>query len=287
MKYKLVRIAEDVHSIHSLEHGETFHPVIGPEAEAEALYVKQLRLRERLPKHSGDFVIWDVGLGAAANALTVLRSTRDIPCSIRLISFEHTLDPLRFTLQHVNELKYPTGYEASMQTLLEKHDVKFTNGVQQVHWSLKLGDFPTLLPTLHGASSPSEKIPAPHAILFDPFSPAKNPAMWTPPVFENLFKCLTPDHPCALATYSRSTFIRVSLLLGGFYVGVGHPTGEKEETTGASNTLDLLDEPLDLKWLWRILKSGSAEPMWDGIYRQSALKAETWEKLKKHRQFRG
>ena len=286
MKYKLVRIAEDVQSIHSLEHGETFHPVIGPQAEAEALYVNQLRLRERLPKHSGEFVIWDVGLGAAANALTVLRSTQDIPCSIRLISFEHTLDPLRFTLAHVKELKYPAGYEAPIEVLLETHHSQFANGAQKVNWSLMLGDFPTLLEKMKNAA-PAEQIPAPHAILFDPFSPAKNPAMWTPLVFQNLFRCLTPEHPCALATYSRSTFVRVSLLLGGFFVGVGHPTGEKEETTGAANSLDLLDEPLDLKWLARILKSGSAEPMWDGIYRQSALKADTWEKLKTHPQFNG
>jgi tRNA U34 5-methylaminomethyl-2-thiouridine-forming methyltransferase MnmC len=43
-------------------------------AEAEALYVRQLRLPERLRRSSGEFVIWDVGLGAAANVLTVLRA---------------------------------------------------------------------------------------------------------------------------------------------------------------------------------------------------------------------
>jgi hypothetical protein len=59
--YKLVRLASGDHSIHSMAHGETFHPVIGPVAEAEALYVNQLRLRERLKNHVGEFVIWDVG----------------------------------------------------------------------------------------------------------------------------------------------------------------------------------------------------------------------------------
>ncbi|MDB6028511.1 MAG: hypothetical protein JWM68_4734 [Verrucomicrobiales bacterium] len=285
MKYKLVRIAENVHSIHSVEHGETFHPVIGPAAEAEALYVEQLRLRQRLEAHTGDFIVWDIGLGAAANAVTVLRATQHIPCSLKLFSFEHTLDPLRFSLEHASTLKYLEGYEAPIQNVLDQHRAQFKNGAQQVDWRLMLGDFPTLLEQLNEKTSPLEKIPAPHAILFDPFSPAKNPGMWTPLVFQNLFRCLTPEHPCALATYSRSTFVRISLLLGGFFVGVGHATGEKEETTKAANTLSLLEEPLDLKWLWRVLKSGSAEPMWDGVYRQSALKVETWEKLKKHPQF--
>ena len=91
--YQLVRLNNGICSVRSLADGETFHPVVGPVAEAEALYVNQLRLRERLQNHSGEFVIWDVGLGAAANALTVLRTTRDIACNIRLVSFDHTLEP--------------------------------------------------------------------------------------------------------------------------------------------------------------------------------------------------
>src|SRR6185312_10436232 len=80
--YQLVTLANGGTSVHSSHYGETFHPVIGPVAEAEALYVNQLRLRERLQHFSGEFVIWDIGLGAAANALTVLRATRDLSCAI-------------------------------------------------------------------------------------------------------------------------------------------------------------------------------------------------------------
>ena len=109
-RYQLVRLNNGICSVRSLADDETFHPVIGPVAEAEALYVNQLRLRERLQNHAGEFVIWDVGLGAAANALTVLRATRDIACKIRLVSFDHTLEPLKFALQHTAELGYFSGY---------------------------------------------------------------------------------------------------------------------------------------------------------------------------------
>src|SRR3984893_3902511 len=98
--YKIVKLANGVHSVHSLAERETFHPVIGPVAEAEALYVKQLRLPERMAEHAGEFIIWDVGLGAAANVLTVLRATRDLPCPLRIVSFDHTLEPLRFALEN-------------------------------------------------------------------------------------------------------------------------------------------------------------------------------------------
>jgi hypothetical protein len=109
--------------------------------------------------------------------------------------------------------------------------------------------------------------------------------MWTLPLFTNLFRQLDPQRPCALPTYSRSTIMRVTLLLAGFFVGVGHATGEKEETTIAANTLALLTEPLDHRWLDRARRSHSAEPMMESVYRIAPLTAESWEKLQAHPQF--
>ena len=278
--YKLVRLASGAHSLHSFAHGETFHPVIGPVAEAEALYVNQLQLRERLKNHSGEFVIWDVGLGAAANALTVLRATRDLPGAIRLVSFDCTLEPLDFARHHAEALGYFGGYEKHVEKILDSQRVKFQDGPQTVDWELHLGDFPALLTPLT-----AEAWPKPHAILFDAFSPAKNPAMWTLPLFTRLFQLLDPQRPCALPTYSRSTIMRVTLLLAGFFVGVGHATGKKEETTIAANTRELLTEPLDHKWLDRARRSHSAEPMAEAVYRIAPLTPESWEKLRQHPQF--
>jgi tRNA U34 5-methylaminomethyl-2-thiouridine-forming methyltransferase MnmC len=278
--YRLVQLASGAHSVHSLAHRETFHPVIGPVAEAEALYVNQLRLRERLQQQTGEFVIWDVGLGAAANVLTVLRATRDILAAIRLVSFDCTPEPLEFSLQHAAELGYFGGYEAHLQELLQTRRVSFQNDRQTVEWDLHLADFPTLL-----TQPAAQAWPKPHAILFDAFSPAKNPHMWTPQLFTSLFNLLDPARPCALPTYSRSTMLRVTLLLAGFYVGVGHATGEKEETTLAANSLTLLTEPLPAKWLERARVSYSAEPMWEAVYRQAPLTPESWARLQAHPQF--
>jgi hypothetical protein len=109
--------------------------------------------------------------------------------------------------------------------------------------------------------------------------------MWTQPLFASLFRLLDPHRPCALPTYSRSTMLRVTLLLAGFFVGVGHATGEKEETTIAANTLDLVAEPLDQRWLQRAHRSTSAEPMWEPVYRQARLSAAARERLQQHPQF--
>ena len=161
-----------------------------------------------------------------------------------------------------------------------EHQVKFENSKQTVEWMLQVGDFPSML-----TRTTAQSLAKPHVIMFDPYSPAKNPSMWTVPLFNSLFLLLDPARPCALPTYSRSTMLRVTLLVAGFCVGVGHRTGEKEETTIAANSMNLIAEPLDRRWLERALRSTSAEPLREPIYRQAPLSPETWETLKAHSQF--
>ncbi|HEY1172269.1 MAG TPA: MnmC family methyltransferase [Verrucomicrobiae bacterium] len=283
--YELVTLANGVRSVYSRAHDETFHPVIGPVAEAEALYVRQLRLPERFAASTEEFVVWDVGLGSAANVLTVLRSLSGLCGKLRIVSFDCTLEPLAFARQHSVELGYPVGFEAQLEILHDQHEVKFKLGDVTVHWTVHVADFPALLDQAANDASLRTQLPAPHAILYDAFSPATNTAMWTLPVFQKLHTFLDPQRPCALPTYSRSTLLRVTLLLAGFYVGAGHATGEKEETTIAANTRELLTEPLGEKWLGRVQRSRSAEPLMDGTYRQAPLSEANWERLRKHPQF--
>ncbi len=280
--HQLVRLANGAFSVRSLAYGETMHPGIGPAAEAEALYVNQLRLRERRVASAGEFVVWDVGLGAAANATAVLRATREIPGRLRLVSFENTTAPLAFALQHQTELPSLADYEAPLRALLASGQTRFRDGCQEVEWTLTVADFPAWL----AAVAPTVAPPPPHAILFDPFSPAKNPAMWTLDVFTRLFRRLDPQRPCSLATYSRSTMTRAALLLAGFFVGAGEATGTKEETTIAANTPDLLARPLDGRWLERARRSDSAEPLGEAVYRRMPLSEANWKRLHEHQQFR-
>lgn len=294
--YRLVRLRNGTSSVHALAENETFHPGIGPVAEAEALYLRQLRLPERVRKTRNDFVIWDVGLGAAANALTTIRILSETSGkkigALHLISFDHTTAAAEFALTHAGELGYVTGFEAALSALVRNHSVKFNAGALEIDWTLVVEDFPAWVQcrtSSSGRPGPDtltrEFPPAPHAILFDPHSPKKNPAMWSVRLFAGLSRQLDPERPCTLATFTRSTMARVALLLGGFFVGVGHPSGLKEETTVAANRLELLDEPLDPRWLDRLKRSGSAEPLRERMYRQAPLLPETLEQLRRHPQF--
>jgi hypothetical protein len=282
--YKIVQLASGAQTLFSASYGEKLHPGLGPQAEAEQLYVRQLKIRERLQAQRGEFVIWDVGLGAAANAIAALRATRDVAGELRLVSFDNTREPLEFALKNSGALGYVAGYEGQIGELLRENRAAFQNGKLKVDWEFHLGDFPALL-TDSKLKTQNLKLEPPHAIFYDAFSPAKNPAMWTLPVFENLSRALDPALPCALTTYSRSTMIRTTLLLAGFFAGTGHATGLKEETTIAANGLDLIAEPLNARWLERALRSHSAEPLREPVYSCAPLSPATAEELRRHPQF--
>jgi len=278
--YSLVALANGSISIRSSAEGETFHPVIGPVAEAEALYVRQLRLPERLAAAADpEWVVWDVGLGSAANVTTALRHLAGIPGRIRIVSFDHTLEPLRFARGHARDLGYPLGFETPFGELLEHRRCEFTHGRLSVAWQVEVADFPDLMRS-------EAPLPAPHAIFYDAYSPARNAAMWTLPLFQRIVSRLDPDRPCALATYSRATLLRTTLLRAGLWVGTGEATGEKEETTLAANTSSLIPRPLGQAWLGRALRSTSAEPLMEGIYRQAPLSDTSRTILMGHPQFR-
>jgi tRNA U34 5-methylaminomethyl-2-thiouridine-forming methyltransferase MnmC len=159
-------------------------------------------------------------------------------------SFDQTLEPLRFALKHAEELQYPARWKAEIEEFLAKGCVE----IGCVMWTLELGDFRERVKACAG--------PAPRAVLFDPYSPAANPGMWTREVFHAIRERAGED--CTLTTYSRSTVTRAGLLRAGWYVGHGAATGEKTETTVAATRLEALRDPLGRTWLERVRRSTAA-----------------------------
>ena len=248
-EYELVTVRFGARSLRSRRHGETFHPVLGPLEEARKLHVGQQRLVERAAAEAGRLVIWDVGLGAAANAVAVLDAFREFRGSARieLHSFDATTAPLDFARRHADALGYPAPHAEALRQLSEEGFAQ----AGPVAWRLHHGDFRECL---HGA-------PTPAAIFFDPYSPRANPEMWSLGCFRRVSACLSPAVPCLLTSYTRSTAVRVTLLLAGLQVGRGAPIAEKNETTIAANLPGLLAAPLDRAWLQRVRASTRSAPL--------------------------
>jgi hypothetical protein len=95
-------------------------------------------------------------------------------------------------------------------------------------------------------------------VFWDPFSPRANPELWSVAAFTTLRgRCRAG---ATVHTYSGATAVRSALLLAGFYVGVGEPTGEHKAATCAAVELAALERPLDRRWLERLGRSTAGFP---------------------------
>lgn len=241
-------------------------------AEARDLHVAQQRMVERAQQSDGGaFVVWDVGLGAAANALAVLEAFSTADAAVELHSFDRTTAPLEFAMNHASELGYLEGWQETVGELMRNGMVK----CHGVTWHLHLADFRT------GVKDPA--IASPQAVMFDPYSPASNPELWNLETFAEIRERVRDDSLCTLTSYSRSTAVRTTLLLAGWFVGRGGATGEKDETTVAASRKGFLSASLEPAWLERVRRSTAPGPLTIGG--QNRAGADVAALLAKHPQF--
>ncbi|MEO6026987.1 MAG: tRNA guanosine(34) transglycosylase Tgt [Candidatus Binatia bacterium] len=249
------RIHESPEGHASIVHrasGEMMHGGIDPTLEANALYVEQSRLIERLREpdatNEAPFVIWDVGMGAAHNAMAAIRAYETaLPAPTRplhLVSFEHDVASLRLALRHA--IKFPHLHYPAPGTVLRFGE--WRSELFPIVWTLFEGDFRQHLTAA----------PTPDCIFWDPFSSKTDTPMWTLECLESVFaECA--EHDTELFTYSAATAVRTAMLGAGFVVARGAPTGKRPETTLAMTPAAALHAaargrtPLGPEWLehWR------------------------------------
>jgi queuine tRNA-ribosyltransferase len=244
-RYEVV-VKDDVGYIRDTVSGEVMHPGGDPAQEAQSLYVEQSRLLERLASGSEEpLVVWDVGLGAAANAMAAILAVENAgPAAARplkLVSFENDLDSLKLALDHPGWFRHLR--HAAPQALLR--DNRWNSLASPIEWLLLNGDF----------ALRKFEAPPPDVVFFDPFSFKTDSALWTLNAFRELARAFKDKHT-ELYTYTYSTSVRAAMLAAGFYVAKGRATGLKGETTvglspraaGAAHGRELLGQEWLAKW---------------------------------------
>ncbi len=251
--FELVTTRSGARAVRHTGHGEVMHPV-GPWLEANTLYVTQTKVAERLQEKSDEpFRVLDVGLGAAANAVAVLEAARQLGPArgrpLEVVSLELDTTPLRLALDDAAGFPFLSPWRDALGVLLDEGRWE----AQSLSWRLLLGDAQVTLDEADGQFD---------LVLFDPFSPESNPALWTVDFLRRVRGkgWYQGAQGTLLATYSAATPTRVALLLAGFYVGAGASTGTRQETTVASSQLELLSEPLGERWLERWRRSSARGP---------------------------
>jgi queuine tRNA-ribosyltransferase len=232
--------------------GEVMHPVIGPLAESERLYITPSLLRERLAVASDEpLVLLDVGLGAGTNAAQALRvalALGEARRPLQIVSFEHALGA--FELALADDHRAAFGLD---DVVLPAAQALLAHGVHRgprLCWQLRMGDLRERL-----AQEPAGSA---DIVFWDPFSPRQNPALWDVGCFAQLRRVCRSG--ATVHTYSGSTRVRSALLLAGFAAGQGPTTGEKAQTTTAAVDLTDLRDPLGKRWLERLTRSSVPWP---------------------------
>jgi queuine tRNA-ribosyltransferase len=251
--YEVHKAWEGFASVRQISSGEIMHSRTDPMDEARKLYVEQSHLAERLRKSAPNdqaLVLWDVGLGAAANAMAAMECYEKVSAArpLRIISFENDLDSLRLALRHQDAFPY-LRVNAIEAILADNHWQSEDD--PRLSWLLSPGDF---LETMNRA-------PVPDLIFYDMFSMKTSADLWTAVAFRQIFAACA-GRAVELFTYTCSTANRTALLAAGFYVARGRNAGEKLETTIALTPAAMKQtsaEPRDLLGAdWLAKWNGSA-----------------------------
>lgn len=259
-QFTVITTADGSKTIFSHEYNEAMHTHDGAYAEAVVKHVLPSKILE---KNEKILRVIDVGFGIGYNVLALLVHFLSQPKGrfLEVFSLEKNPYPLRtFDCSFDDERK---KIYKIIKTLPEKQSITHNN------FSLKLlvGDARALVQNL-----PNDHF---HAIFHDPYSPAKNPELWTVDFFFQLHRVMRNEG--ILTTYSSAPQVRIALLEAGFVVGKAPAIGKKREGTLASKGKAI--EPLSEEALACLRANKRSVP-----YRDATLNSSREEILERYRE---
>jgi queuine tRNA-ribosyltransferase len=241
-----------------------------------------LRTRLTQTDRADPLVVWDVGLGAAFNAMAAVRCFEQTYAqlgehgcrSLHIVSFENDFDPLILATRNPDCFLH-VRHAAPVSVL--KHG-RWKHTSQLLRWEVCRGSF----------REQFSDAPPPDLIFYDPFSLRADVALWTTEIFTRIF-AHCESKAAELYTYSASTAVRAALLAAGFFVAEGVGTGPKSSTTIAfTNASGASAHPLaprlfGREWLRRWRRSHAKFPP----LLTTAEHARLEQVIETHRQFCG
>lgn len=202
-------------------HGECYHSLAGAESEARLLYLGVSAIADAWVQSRGVAVL-DVGLGLGYNALLTLEAWADAPAPPSL-----TVHSLEIDAALVAAL---ASGAASWQANWSQRRLQWCQALAPLGNGERGGDLELSIPhghadamatwRIHVAAAGERQLPMPppsgyHYIWQDPFSPARNPDLWTEAWFKALAARAASDG-CTLVTYSVARAVREALAKAGW-----------------------------------------------------------------------
>lgn len=236
-----IKTADGSSTLFSQEYGEAMHSDSGAYEEAllKHIYPSKILESSRDPLN-----VLDIGFGLGYNILALVSEAknRNLKKNINIISLEKERELLPF----MEEIFF-NDYRDEIYFFIKQ---AYSQGfIKEDGFSIKIlfGDGRESLDKIKGISF--------DAIFQDPYSPSKNPEMWSLHYFKRLFTLL--DDTGILTTYSSALHVRRAMLEAGFIIGKGPSVGKKREGTLAGK--NPLFEPLSQVEIEEIFSSSKSE----------------------------
>lgn len=241
-------------TLYSSRFDENYHSLMGAREESLKKFIEPSGIFEL----SGPIRILDVGFGLGYNTLTFMEEAQKLNRSYEIDALE--LFPE--TLQAALDLHGPEN-RAVLSSLLHSGRLQGQNGTVRIFF----GDARENLSCLKAGFY--------HCVFLDPFSPPKNPELWTVQTFQKLSALLSDEGK--IVTYSSSLSVVSALRKAGFFVGYTPPAGRKRGGLLAAKKKGAIVFPLSEKDEFMLAVSFHALP-------NSEKKGSSPEAIRQYRQ---
>ena len=235
--YKVISTDDGDLTIWSEKFDENCHSLAGSYKETEYNYLEGCKIQEKI-ESGPECTIFEVGLGAGIGILATLELYKKLKTKTKINFITTELDESLVLWVIKNQL--PKEFN------LKKVGEHYFGKIENFGLCILIGDALETINTLPQGSV--------DAIFQDPFSPKKNPTLWTIDWFEKLK--LIAKKNALISTYSASTSIRKSMVMAGWTIenrkGFAY---KKSSTVGAIES-----EYCDLEFTRSILENQKIKP---------------------------
>jgi len=218
LKKRLLETEDGTYTVTHPEFNEAMHSIAGAYDEALKKYVYPSQILE---EHEETIRILDIGFGLGYNVLASIHELlkKDENQKIEIVSLEKD----RFFTDVMKQIVFNDSRDLIYQTLITAYEKGF---FQEDSYSVTIlfGDARKKLQNLQNYLF--------NVVYQDPFSPAKNPELWTVEYFKEIKRLMLPNG--RLTTYSSAPQVRRGLLEANLIVATAPSTGKKREGTIAS-----------------------------------------------------
>ena len=203
---KLVKTKDNSYTIYSEEYSETYHSVSGALEESFKKFIEPCDVKEGM-------CILDIGFGLGYNVGAAIFKAK----KIKIISLEKDAG----LLKEIQNIEVPYWFKNAYD-IVRKTAEDFKYKDKNIDIRILLGNALETIKII-----PEGEIF--DAVFLDPFSPKKNPELWTEEFFREIY--LRMKTGAVLATYSCAGIVRRNFKKIGFEVKDGPIVGRRSPGT--------------------------------------------------------